>query len=383
MKKVILLLAILFSMGVVYSQNKITPQPFKLLNPPEDITPAKTRYHQGWESSPTIPAKQWTEKEHLALEKKLSWFFKAKYGLFFHFIAPEDGSCTPQKWNALVDAVDVEKFADQVKETGAGYVVLTISQNTMYSCAPNPVLEELWELEPGKYISKRDLPMDVYNALHKRGIEFMLYIAADEQYNLPRPKSFTKETDRFKNFLEVAKWYSNHYGKRCRGWWVDGLNESFSGYRSLFHEALKSGNPDAIIGSSTSGLSEFLNGHCDFEWEEQQKYRKPYYGRWDADYKNQWHVLQFLGNYWAYTDTAHSTASLVDYATDVVRGGGVITFDVGACTYTNEFDQPEIKDNFITDTFLDIPEGQMAQLIAIKNALRKVKPSKCCLKYQK
>lgn len=374
MKKTVLFLIIVFCMGALSAQEKITPQPFKILNPPADLSPERTRYSRGWECGPIIAPKQWTAKEHAALEKKLTWFQKAKYGLFFHFLAPEDSTCNTEKWNDMVNAVDVEKFADQVKATGAGYVVLAIGQNMFYTCAPNPVLEELWELEPGKYTSKRDLPMDVYNALHKRGIDLMLYIMVNEQFGLPRPKSFTKESDRFENFLKVVSWYSDHYGTRCRGWWIDALDEFEPGYRVRFSEALKTGNPDAIIGSCSYGISEFLHGHCDPHWEGQQKYRKPYYGSWDPDYKIQWHVLQYLGSAWAKTDTAHSTASLVNYATDVVRGGGVITFDVGACNMVNDT---------ITDSFLDIPKGQMVQLLAVKKALKKVKPEKACLEYRK
>jgi hypothetical protein len=196
--------------------------------------------------------------------------------LFFHFLAPEE-NCTSQKWNDMVNAVDVEKFADQVKETGAGYVVLTLGQNQLYSCAPNPFLEKLWELKPDTYIPKRDLPMDVYNALHKRGIGLMLYLATDTQYCLPLPASFTKETDRFKNWLKLAEWYSDHYGQRCLGWWTDGLDQDWTAhYRSRMHNALKHGNPEAIVASSSYGLSEFTHGHCDSNWELQQRNRKPY-----------------------------------------------------------------------------------------------------------
>ena len=363
-KRTIFFLVLILGGILLSAQNDLSPKPYALLHPPQDITPAKTRYNKGWESTPIIPPKQRTAKEQAELEKKLDWFFKAKYGLFFHYLPPRDIS--PGKWDQMVNAIDVEKFADQVKETGAGYVVLTIGQSRLYSCAPNPVLEELWELEHGKYISERDLPMDVYKALKKRGIKFMLYIAADTQNRLPVPESFTQESDRFEKWLKVIKWYSDHYGKRCRGWWGDGLGEFIPEYRSRFHEALKSGNTNAIIASSTNGLSEFLNGHCDGSWDLQQKYRKPYYGRWDPDYKIQWHVLQYLGNYWARADTAHSTKSMVDYASDVVRGRGVITFDIGTF---------KMVDDKHVDTFLDIPEGQMVQLIAVRDALKKIKPS--------
>jgi hypothetical protein len=343
-----------------------TPKPYPTLNPPPDITPSRTLYNEGWVSSPPIPPRHRSDKEFALLEKKLSWFHEAKYGLFFHFLAPEE-DCSPDKWNNMVNAVDAEKFADQVKETGAGYVVLTLGQNQLYSCAPNPVLEKLWELKPDTYIPKRDLPLDIYNALHERGIKFMLYIATDTQYGLPSPSSFTKETDRFEKWLRVVEYYSNHYGKRCLGWWTDGLDGDWTTqYRSRMHDALKHGNSDAIVASSSYGLSEFTHGHCDSDWERQQRNRKPYYGRWDPIYKIQWHVLQYLGHYWATTDTAHTTKSIVDYATDVVQGGGVITFDIGTCKMVN---------NKHVYTLLEIPEDQLSQLLAVRDALKEIKPS--------
>ena len=83
-------------------------------------------------------------------------------------------------------------------------------------------------------------------------------------------------------------------------------------------------------------------------------------------YKIQWHALQYLGTTWGKRDVAHSTKSIVDYTTDVVKGGGVITFEIG--TFVEENGKR-------IGTLLDIPEGQMKQLIAVRDAVKKIKPS--------
>ena len=376
MIKKALLFSLIFLCGATLLAQEIQSfRPYTLLNPPSDISPIKTR-GEG-ESTPVFKPKQWTKSEHLLLEKKLLWFHNAKYGLFFHYLAPPE--CSSEKWNEMVNSIDVEKFADQVKETGAGYVIITIGQNQLYSCAPNPVLEKLWKLEPNTYTSTRDLPMEAGKALSKRGIKLMLYLNADNLYKLPCPKSFVKETDRFENWLKVLEWYSYHYGNLCSGWWIDGLNADWtSNYWSRVHETLKLGNQDAITASASYGLSEFTHGHCGAIWEDQQKYRKPYYGRWEPIYNIQWHVLQYLGSTWAMSDTiSHSTLSLVNYSRDIIKGGGIITFDVGTydsgsyydtrLSWVNKTKKPTVS--------LSIPEGQMKQLIAIRDVLKDIKPS--------
>ena len=73
--------------------------------------------------------------------------------------------------------MDVDAFAAQCAEAGVGYVLLTIGQQRNYYCsAPNPVYEELWGFEPGRYSARRDLPMDLYKALKPHGIRLMLYV---------------------------------------------------------------------------------------------------------------------------------------------------------------------------------------------------------------
>lgn len=117
------------------------PISYSTLNPPKDITPAMTREWFPWSfpewQSSALDAKQryprmtWTEETRRVYEDKVEWFHQAKYGIFFHFLS--GGEWTPEEWNAWVDAVDVEKVADQAKEVGAGYVIVTLGQNQVYA----------------------------------------------------------------------------------------------------------------------------------------------------------------------------------------------------------------------------------------------------------
>ena len=86
----------------------------------------------------------------------------------------------------------------------------------------------------------------------------------------------------------------------------------------------------------------------------------PYYGRWDPITGNQWHVFLFLGSNWGNTDIGHSTDSVVAYSEKVIKGGGVITFDVGTRGAGDAWPR------------LTVPEGQMQQLRAVRDALAKI-----------
>jgi len=362
--------------------------PNPALQPPPGITPAQTRGWFPWDpKGVSFPTRTWTAKERREYEARVEWFHRARYGLMFHFLAfgdraqdfhkgfrPDDTDWTSERWNQVVAAVDVEKTAEQAKEVGAGYVVLTLGQNHKYACAPNPVIDARWNLRPGQYNSTRDLPMALGRALEKRGIRLMLYIVATDQHQLPSPAGWT-DADCDANWLEAVRWYSDHYGTLCQGWWVDGMtttnpkkgpNWRSPEYPVRFAEALRRGNPGAIVGASIYGISDFLHGHCiGGQWEKQRTIVRPFFGRWDPDFNLQWHVLQYVGSYWGATDTPKQTTDLVQYAVDVVRGGGVFTFDVGSYKIVDGRTVP----------CLEIPPGQMAQLRAVRDALRPIPPS--------
>lgn len=364
-----LLLATLFFASAAYPADAPAPVPYPTLNPPDKLAAWQTRSPH-YKAKQVPPAKR-TAEEQAAYEARVDWFHKAKYGVSFHFLAGISGNKSPQwtseKWNAVVNAIDVEKVADQAKEIGAGYVVLTIGQNCRYHCAPNPVIEKHWHLKPGEYGSTRDLPMDLHAALKKRGIPLMLYMATDNQYKLPRPPEMEGNA-RFEHWLEAMQWYSDHYGAKCAGWWIDGLyaNTGPKDYTERVHAALRHGNPDGLLASGTYGLSDFTHGHANMgSWDSQRKFMLPYFGRWDPEYKIQWHVFQYLGPTWAAAGIGRSEAQMREYFEKVIKGGGVITFDLG--TFPNQ------KDDVVPR--LEIPKEQMALLRTLRDALKKIPAS--------
>jgi hypothetical protein len=98
------------------------------------------------------------------------WFRDAKYGVFMHFL-PADANGL-----GLVEKFDVEVLADQLKDAGAKYFVLTLGQNSGYFNAPNAAYNRFTGYGSGERCAKRDLPLALYQALHSRAIKLMLYL---------------------------------------------------------------------------------------------------------------------------------------------------------------------------------------------------------------
>ena len=143
------------------------------------------------------------------------WLADAGYGVFVHYLGGGPD------WNDRVNSFDVGRFADQVAQTGAAYLVFTLGQNSGYYCSPNATYEKYAGYQSGQRCSRRDLPMEIADALGKKGIRLMLYLPSrspqqDEQAmaNLndvneqqPAPQEFTRK------WSEVIREWSLRYGR--------------------------------------------------------------------------------------------------------------------------------------------------------------------------
>ena len=104
----------------------------------------------------------------------------------------------PKPYDQAVADFNVEAFADQMKQTGAGFVVVTTSHTFQYFPAP---LESLDSILPGR-TSRRDLVADLAAARGKRGIKLMLYYhlgASDDSEWLKACGFWETDTSRFFN----------------------------------------------------------------------------------------------------------------------------------------------------------------------------------------
>jgi lysophospholipase L1-like esterase len=276
------------------------------------------------------------------------WFKDAGYGVFVHFLwdvqnvggrANTMGK-PPVSWDELVNGFDTEKFADQMKAAGAGYVMFTMMQRTRYLVAPNETYEKLTGYPRGEATSHRDLVEDLYASLHQRGIPLMLYWTGDG----PRQDKQASEglggwpghvTDAYvQNWANVAAEYSRRYGDKVKGWWVDGCYGHI-GYNQmrwgLLAAGLKAGNARAIVALNNPSMTRASSStdHDDYTTGEMNSFNDIPGDRW-RDGK-QFHVLSFLGSDWGHPGSKYTLDDLADYVSQVMAAGGVVTIDV--CLY--------------------------------------------------
>jgi len=187
-----------------------------------------------------------------AIEKRIQdshssakWLADAKYGLMFQWGQwgyPEHGDRKP--WPKMIDDFDVEKFADMVQSTGAGYVIWSAVWHSFYFPAP---IQSIEQIMPG-HTSKRDLIGDLADALNRRGIKLVLYYNGSALK--PRdpgtdPNQVGTDAQFRKSWIAIVTEIGERYGSRLTGWFID---EGW--YPSPFEEenrALKVGYPGRFV----------------------------------------------------------------------------------------------------------------------------------------
>ena len=263
------------------------------------------------------------------------WLRDARVGVFMHLL-PGDAEGLKR-----VDQFDVDALVAQLEEVGAKYFVLTLGQNSGFMNSPNPTYDRITGYQPGERCSTRDLPLDLYRALHPKGIQLMLYlpcqvpnrdVRAQQAFGLTQgPKDQPIDVAFAKKWAEVIHDWSSRYGDKVAGWWFDGGYE-WIGFNNeiatIYADAVKRCNPKAIV--------TFNPGVRLIRWSEAEDYtagelNEPFEtvpnGRWVDG--SQWHALTYLGSSWSKRDTRYPADRWADWVRSVVTKGGAVTLDAG------------------------------------------------------
>ena len=271
-------------------------------------------------------------------------FFQKRYGVFFHYLNSLQNTAKTinslgqeTSWDDCVNEFDVERFADQVEQTGAGYVFFTMMQQTRFLAAPNETFDRLTGYRPGEACASRDLVMEIANALARRNIDLYLYWTGDgpshdSQAFQRLHGAFPVTTEYMQNWSNVAAEYGTRYGEKVKGWWIDGAY-AWIGHNSQTHgilaEGLRTGNPRRIL-AFNPGVDPVVQAYSDcddFTAGEQNSFTSlPESGRFLRG--AQWHILTFLGNEWGAAGTKLTKDELARYVWTANQLGGVVTIDL-------------------------------------------------------
>ena len=198
-----------------------------------------------------------------------AWFQSARYGMMVHWTKPSMPlKGDPKPYEQAVAGFDVEAFADTMKSTGAGFVVVTTSHAMQYFPAP---LKSLDAIIPGR-TTPRDLPADLAAALAaalaKRGMKLFLYfhLGAHDDPDWLKASGFreTDTTQFFNNWKSIISEAGERYGDKLAGWWFDDGSTNYY-YRSAPWDALaraaKAGNPQRLVGFNAWELNNPTEFH--------------------------------------------------------------------------------------------------------------------------
>ena len=291
------------------------------------------------------------------------WFARCGWGVFCHYLGAPPSSdgheLSSAAWNERVDAFDVAALADQLAALGAPYFFITIGQNSGHYLAPNAAYDRGVGIHPSK-CSRRDLVSDLCDALQPRGIELLLYLpsgapAADPvavdrlgwewgfEGGWPRSWGTRRTGKRLAEFQRrweaVIREWSQRWGRKVRGWWIDGCYFADEMYRhndgpnfASLAAALRAGNADAIVAFNpgvrtpvtcltvcedyTAGEVSQALPECPGPWVERDGHQARY------------HILSYLGESWCRGEPRFPHELVAGYTRHVVAKGGVVTWDV-------------------------------------------------------
>lgn len=195
-----------------------------------------------------------------------SWM-SGRHGLMVHYLPPMMEGRDGRKLSGVdeaAEAFELERFLADFERTGADYLIFTLGQNTGLYNSPNAAIERY--AGPG-HCPRRDLAMELAGALKRRGKRFLAYLPTELHCNDTLQQGFgwrpvesreaggaMRQEVFQRRWCEVIRCWAERFGRLLDGWWLDGC-----GWLKIDHavwrEALRAGNPEALIAFSYSGFS--------------------------------------------------------------------------------------------------------------------------------
>ena len=268
-------------------------------------------------------------------QQNTDWMYAGKFGLSTHYLASYT-SGLEQKANQL----KIDVIANQAASVEAGWFLFTLYHQSWLMMAPNETYDYI--LGVNDFTSSRDVPLELSNALRAKNIRLMLYInlwlgpPSNVSPKVREAMGGWPPNDKLvQNIAAILKEFSLRYGPRVSGWWIDGVQQPTVWGKSPHRErwfkeiadALKSGNPDAIVAFNPGLRTVRYSSQNDYIAGESVDLNPVPSGRClDGA---QWHLWTYLGGWWGSGGTRYSEEELGKYVSLVTSRGGALTFEVG------------------------------------------------------
>ena len=285
------------------------------------------------------------------------WLYRARWGVFATYLADTAGDgrhaslVTPEGWNREVDDFDVKGLARQLADIRAPYFVITVGQNSGYYLSPNSAYDSFTGFPVSK-CSRRDLIADLAHALSPHGIRLMVYVSSAAPTGDAMAKERLEAPVDARKAAFMARWetvireWAVRWGRGIQGWWVDGPYDhgpynhvDAPNFLSLA-EALKAGNPDAIVAFnnalrtpvySSTEFDDYTPGEIERDMTVSPGHM-PDFSRL-ARYPRfingaQFHVLTIMGEWWGRGSTRFPEEMIVGYTKTINNQDGTVSWDV-------------------------------------------------------
>ena len=204
-----------------------------------------------------------------------AWFSHAKYGLMFQY-GPwgfPNNAGPAKSLNQQAADFDVPRFVDKVVETGASYVIWSISWWGYHMDAPltspNSIVTAAGGPANPGLTANTDLIGKVAAALHQKGIRFLLYYHAgteDEAWwpyqRFPKEFSSTGTGDRstfLRNWVTVVSEIGKRYGNDLDAFLFDDGMIYYPAPFEKLEQVARTGNPNRLIGWNAWVMPRFTD----------------------------------------------------------------------------------------------------------------------------
>jgi alpha-L-fucosidase len=277
-----------------------------------------------------------------------AWLREARWGVMTHYlydwIARDRGiPMSPERWAELIAGFDARGLAEQLESVGAGYLILTLGQNSGYYLAPNATYAGLVPERAG-HLAPRDLVSDLSSELRARGIRLIVYLPSGAPNRDEAREALEWRNGPHRNRAFGGKWeavvrdWSLRFGHGVDGWWFDGCYWPNHMYRSeppnfeTLAAAARAGNPASAVAFnpgvvprllSVTPFEDYVAG--EISDPSLLQIRRVEEGRIDG---KQVHVLSYLGRSWGTGEPRYATEEVLEWSREVASAGGVVTWDV-------------------------------------------------------